>query len=58
MPPQPALDAGIALRSAILKAQLIRAEGLEGTVARAVALAPKKRSQIAAKAAKARWETT
>jgi hypothetical protein len=32
-----------------------RLGGLKGGVARAAALAPKKRSQIAAKAAKARW---
>jgi hypothetical protein len=33
-----------------------RLGGLKGGVARAAALGPKKRSQIAAKAAKARWE--
>ena len=32
-----------------------RMGGLKGGVARAAALAPKKRSQIAAKAAKSRW---
>ena len=32
-----------------------RLGGLKGGVARAAALGPKKRSQIAAKAAKARW---
>ncbi len=34
-----------------------RLGGLKGGVARAAALGPKKRSQIAAKAAKARWDT-
>ncbi len=33
-----------------------RLGGLKGGAARAASLAPKKRSQIAAKAAKARWE--
>ncbi len=33
-----------------------RMGGLKGGAARAAALAPKKRSQIAAKAAKARWD--
>jgi hypothetical protein len=33
-----------------------RMGGLKGGAARAAALGPKKRSQIAAKAAKARWE--
>lgn len=33
-----------------------RLGGLKGGVARAAALGPRKRSQIAAKAAKARWE--
>ena len=38
--------------------ELGRLGGLKGGKARAAKLSPKKRSQIAAKAAKARWEKT
>jgi hypothetical protein len=45
-PPKPKNPAAVALG---------RLGGLKGGAARAAALTPKKRSQIAAKAAKARW---
>jgi hypothetical protein len=46
-PPKPKNPAAVALG---------RLGGLKGGAARAAALTPKKRSQIAAKAAKSRWE--